>query len=272
MKKALLFLCALGLSPLASQASTLILADNFNAANNTNFDNSDQTGRRSGLLGADVQLRSSRIQQQILSNQLLMNKPASGGSGRIRFHDAANLATWHDFATGAAGSAILLDGGFRVEFDWTPTNTTSDNWVSYSVGIAGQGVAEPSTRVNNAETDFGILFRQNGGTQFFDNGVATPGTSFVATSAPRHVVIDYSFSSFADGTNVSITASVDSSGPLASTTFQWANNVGALYMELGAYENGTLIDNFSITTLPEPSISALAGLIGSAALLRRRRK
>ena len=43
-----------------SLAGELILEDTFNAPNINNFDNSDQTGRRSGLAAADVQLRSSR--------------------------------------------------------------------------------------------------------------------------------------------------------------------------------------------------------------------
>ncbi|MES2705472.1 MAG: PEP-CTERM sorting domain-containing protein [Verrucomicrobiota bacterium] len=270
MKNLLLALCLVGMSSPAAQA-VLILADNFNAPDNTNFDNSDQTGRRSGTLGPDVQLRSSRIQQQIIGNQLQLNKPASG-SGRIRFHDTANLGVWHDFATGPSGAAILADGGFRVQFDWTPVVNNNENWVSYSVGIAGQGVAEPGTRVNHADTDFGILFRQSGGSQFFDNSVPTTGGTFTATTSARHVVIDYLFSSFADGANFTVTASVDGSAPVVNQTFQWAGNAGALYMELGSLENGTLIDNFSISTIPEPSALAFAGLAAAGGVLRRRRR
>lgn len=271
MKKLLSALCLLGLSTPAARA-VVILADNFNASNNTNFDNSDQTNRRSGTLGPEVQLRSSRVQQQILGNQLQLNKPASGGSGRIRFHNVADLSVWHDFATGPAGASILSSGGFRVQFDWTPVVNNNENWVSYSVGIAGQGVAEPSTRVNHADTDFGILFRQSGGSQFFDNSVPTTGGTFTATTSTRHVVIDYFFNSFADGANFNVVASVDGSAPVVNQTFQWAGNGGALYMELGSLENGTLIDNFSISTVPEPSALAFTGLITAGAALRRRRR
>lgn len=282
MKRTLSLFCFFGLNALipAASASTLILSDNFNGRDNTNFDESDQTGRRGGLLGPSVQLRSSRIQQQISGNQLLANAPANptGGSGRIRFQEAASLPTnvWHDFASGPAGAAILLDGGFRVEFDWTPTGNTVDRWVSFSVGIAAQPVApvsEPSTRVNDGQTDFGILFRENGASQFFDNGVAVTGGSFAATTAARHVLIDYTFNSFADGSSVGVAASVNGTN-VATRTFDWDSNSGVLYMELGSYQNGTLFDNFSLSSLsrvPEPSTWVLGGLLAAGAVLRRRR-
>lgn len=40
-----------------------------------------------------------------------------------------------NFASGAAGAQILADGGFRFEFDWTPLNNTTDDWVCLNVGF-----------------------------------------------------------------------------------------------------------------------------------------
>ena len=66
-------------------AGTVLIGDNFNAPDTNNFDNSDQTGRRSGLLASDIQLRSSLFQHGIAGNQL------NFGVGRVRFQSAAAL-------------------------------------------------------------------------------------------------------------------------------------------------------------------------------------
>ncbi|MDB2673939.1 hypothetical protein N9Y81_03200, partial [Akkermansiaceae bacterium] len=228
----------------SASASSLILADNFNAPNTGNFDNSDQTGRRSGLAGADIQLRSSRRQHGIIDNQLDLARPG-GGSGRVRFHDANSLSDWHDWSSGAAGALITTDGGFRVEFDWTPANNTDTNWVSWSVGFS-QG-PEPGIRLNNAETDFGILFRNNGGTERFDNSAAgVTGTPFTATTISRHVTLEYTFTSWADGSDVSVNAWVDGTDVIpGGYDFSWDNNLGGVSFELGSnVASGTRIDNF----------------------------
>ena len=225
---------------------TPILSDNFNAPDTGDFDGSVQTGRRGGLLADNVQLRSSMIQHGITNNQLSM---LVAGEARIRFHDATNLANWWNWASGAAGAAFVSEGGMRVEFDWTPADNTSDNWISFNTGFPNGG-AEPGVRVNEAGTDFGILFRNNGGTQFFDNGAAQTGGTFdVATVATRHVTLDYAFGSFADGASVSVTAAVDGVAVVTDRVFQWAGNNGTLAMEIGNLAAGTLIDNVSISTL-----------------------
>ena len=224
---------------------TPILSDNFNAPDINNFDDSDQTGRRAGLLGADVQLRSSSFQHPIAGNQLSMG----GDEGRVRFHQAANLANWFDFAASSAAATILAEGGFAIEFDWTPIGNTSDNWVEVSVGIDNQAVAEPGIRVNHAGTDFGILFRDNGGTQYFDNGTAATGPSFPATAAQRHVKIEYAFTSFGDDAGVTANAWVDAAQVLTNQVFQWNGNAGTQFIEFGWYINNNRIDNFSIAAL-----------------------
>jgi len=252
-------------------AGTLVFGDNFNAPDNANFDNSDQTGRRSGLLAADVQLRSSRIQHGIASNQVNLLRPASG-SGRIRFHSAANLADWFDFASSTATDEILADGGVQVDFDYTPVNNTATDWVSFNIGFLGLSAGEPTTRVNHAETDFGILFRNNGGTQHFVNGVATTGANFPATLTQRHVTIRYAFSSFDDGTEGQASAWVDGLSVLSNQPFTLGNNGGIFHMELGNFIANTRVDNLAISTVPEPSAAGLLGVAAtSLALLRRRR-
>ena len=93
-----------------------------------------------------------------------------------------------------------------------------------------------------------------------------------STIAPRHVAVTYSFNSFADGTNVLVSASVNGVSVLNNQQFQWNNNSGALFMELANLATGTRVDNFSIATIPEPSGFALAAFMASLGLgLHRRR-
>ncbi len=230
----------------SASANTLLWMDNFNVPDAPSFDAAPLPGRLTGTLADTVFARSSKIQHKIVGMQLQMLIPG-GGTGRIRFQNAAG---WYDWAAGTSGPAILADGGLRVEFDFTPTNITSSNWISFNVGFLGSAAGEPATRLTDAQTDYGILFRNNGLTQRFDNGVGLgDGGSVTPVLTPRHIVLDYAFNSFADGTNVKVRAT-ESGTQVANDTFTWANNSGALYMELGNRESGSLIDNLSISTLP----------------------
>ena len=267
---ALYALCLVSLLSTSSHGTSLLL-DNFNAPDNPNLDQSDQTGRRSGV-ASFVQIRSSRIQHGIVGNQLnfLTNR-----TGRIRFHDdsdnnTSTAGSWHDWATGVTGSEILSNGNLRVEFDWLAANDTSANWVSVNMGISGEGVPEPGFRVNNAETDIGMLFRFNGQTELFDNGANLGAQGdFTANVGLRRVTLDYDFDSFADGTTVALTASVDGTQVYTGSPFTWDGNGNSLYFEIGTLES-TSLDNIQISSIPEPSISFFA-LLGGLGLLRRRR-
>ena len=210
--------CALLLlgATIPSQAA-VVFADNFNLPGPVNLDGSDQTGRRLGLLANDVVTRSALQQHTIVSEDLRMNR-GTPGSTRVRFHDGNNLGNRWDFSSGVAGQALLDSRGFTVIFDYTPASTSSSNWLSWNVGIDPVG-AGPGTRVEHSQTDFGILFRDNGGTQVFDNGVAGVGNGFSNSAGPRHVIIDFTTDSWADGANVSVNASVDGTSVLTNYLF-----------------------------------------------------
>ena len=245
-------------------AATLLWEDNFNTADTANFDGAPLAGRLSGTLATTVVARSEKIVHGISGNQLDFKK-ASGGPGRIRFENAGGGV--YDWASGTTGTTITSGGGLRISFDWTPS-TSDKNWVAFNIGI---DLSQPTQLVNYSETDSGILFRNDGSAgAVFDNGTGTGTLSSTSSLTPRHVVIDYLFDSFADGTAVTMNASVDGTVVYNGSAGVWDNG-GALYMQLENNGGGQLVDNFSISTVPEPSTSALLSLSGLALILRRRK-
>lgn len=237
--------------PCFAVPGTVLWSDNFDAPDNTNFDSVSVAGRLGGTLGVapDSVARSSGVQQQILSNQLRL------GGGRIRFQTSPS-GIWYDWAgslgtstTAAVDAAAMMiaDGGMQISFDWVPTNTTSLNWVNVSLGFLSTG--EPQ-RINHIETDYGVLLRNNGASERFDNGTNKgPGGTFTPIATSRHVVYNYAFDSFADGTVVRSQVIVDGV-QVAGDTFNWENNSGQLYFNLESNEPGTLIDNLTVSSVP----------------------
>ncbi|MFT4550677.1 MAG: hypothetical protein ACI8XO_001632 [Verrucomicrobiales bacterium] len=252
---------AFGFLAFSAAAGELLFSDNFNAPDTGNLDLSDQTNRRAGL-NTNIQVRSSRIQHGIAGNQLNF---LNIGTGRIRFHndldgDVNTGETWFDWATGDVGAKILADGGLRIEFDWDAGNDASPNWISVNVGHNNEAAGEPAFRVNEGSNDIGILFRFNGQSELFDNGANLGAQgSFTPTIGLRHVKLDYAFSSFADGTPVTMTAEVDGTQVYTGNPFTWDGNAGEFFMEIGTLES-TLIDQLSISTIaPDGFAVALDG-------------
>ena len=250
-----LLMCASAVMAISANDSTAadIFTDNFNVADTNSLDGSNQTGRHTGLVANDVLLRSGGIQMEIAGNQLTFKNRESFQSfprtGNILFQPVALTEnTQYDFAAGTSGTAMLGAGGFRFEFDWTPDNNSSGNWIALS---AGYTAFEVDLRVNDFATDFAVLFRNSGGSQFFDNGEGTDGDSFDVSDGPvqRHARVDFTFSSFADGSVVTARAYVDDV-LLGSRNFTWDNNGGVLYLELGNIDSVKQLDNVSIATLP----------------------
>jgi PEP-CTERM motif len=257
---------ALMASASLSSAATVIYTDNFNVSDTGSLDGSDQTGRNTGVVSGVV-TQSGAIQHSISSGELnLLNKPSWENRGHIRFADTNGI---YNFASGVSGASIAAAGGFRFECDWTSTNNTSENWLSFTVGHTS---AEESQRVNHGATDFGVLFANNGGSQFFDNGVFMGnGTAFnVNPLGQHHAMIDFIFGSFADNSSVVATVYMDNN-LVGSQNFTWDNNSGILNMELATYEETKRLDNISISAIPEPSGLVLFGLSGLALAIRRRK-
>ncbi|MFT4550462.1 MAG: hypothetical protein ACI9MB_004439 [Verrucomicrobiales bacterium] len=267
MKKSVLTLVsALGLSALPSHGA-LLFSDNFNTADSASFDAAPTAGRLSGPLASDVFLASWGAQQQINNNQLLI--PAGGDSG-VRFENTAGTAggaNRFDWAAGATGASITSSGGFVVSFDWIPVDNTTDAWISFQVGTINGDSG------NLTDDDYGILFRQNGGSERFDNtanlGAGTPHVASLGGGV-RFVEITYAMNSFADASSVTATTTVDGL-QIASDSFTWDANGGAMYMEVGNNDPGNRVDNLTVSTIPEPTGPALLGLGVLCLFIRRRR-
>jgi hypothetical protein len=252
MKARHLCLLVSGILSIPASANTLLWMDNFNTPDTTNFDGADPVpaGRLSGTLSTapDVVARASGIQQWISSNQVNYR------GGRIRFQSSA-AGPWYDWAgpptsspaAQAAAAAIIADGGLHISFDYTPTNNTSTNWINVSLGFGTTG--EPQ-RINDGQTDYGVLLRNNGAIERWDNGVNKgPGGTFPATTTSRHADYYYAFSSFADNTEVRARVVVDGI-TVAQDTFFWDNNAGQLFFNVECAEVGTLLDNLAVSSIP----------------------
>jgi PKD repeat protein len=243
------FAILLGVTGLATHAQTVIWSDNFNIPDTTSLDGSTQTGRHTGILSNNVVGRSGGIQLTITGDELNLLK-SGDGSGRMRFCDAANTNNRWDWASGTGGSTITSGGGMQIDFDWTAANNTSSDWVGYSVGITLN--SDVGIRVNNSGTDSGIILQNNGVATVFKNGAGGASASFGVTSLTRHVTLLYAFTSFADGSPVTLTAYVDGT-QVMTQSFTWNANSGVQNMEISSYANGTRIDNFTVSAVsPAP--------------------
>ncbi|MCW1887298.1 thrombospondin type 3 repeat-containing protein [Luteolibacter flavescens] len=241
---------ALPLAPI--HAENLLWSDNFDAPDFANFDTAETTGRFNGFLVGDLVPRSANQQHSISSGTLnLAGAPLVVGSGRLRFLAApvGSPARSYDFAAGRAGAHILSGGGVRVEFDVYPTNTTSLNGISISTGFPSSHlVAEPTgSRATNANTDFAIQLGNSGRISIQRNGqLHTAYNNSVGAVVPRRVVVDYSFTSFEDGSPLSVSATVNGVSVVSNRTHTWSNNFGQFLIEIGESFTGTRIDNLKI--------------------------
>lgn len=166
----------------------------------------------------------------------------------------------------------VVTSPLEISFDALPNNQADlTNWVSFMISENGG-----TQFVNNPSVDFGILFRANGGTQYFTDGAnATDGAA--GASVGQNVWEDYRIilsdaagtgSAFGTGSsrldyykNGSLLSSLTISDPFTADQGYFAFGGGGL----------AGVDNIRISSIPEPTgAMLLTGTLGLLALRRRR--
>jgi hypothetical protein len=229
----------------SAPAATLIWADNFNTGlGQLTLDGAPLDGRRSGTEATNIMMRSSQRQMVSFNDQLyLWGSPG----GRVRFQ--TDTTNWCNWAALPDAAAILSAGGLSVEFDISYTfNTNAVDFIGFAAGFKGASGGEPGIRTTDAETDYGLMIVKDGTYLRYANGVAIGDPVFGSTSTFRHVKIDYLFSSFADGSPVTVKTTV-AGDVIASDTFTFNGNAGEFYMELENKGSDTYFDNFQVSTV-----------------------
>jgi len=266
------------LGGVSAQAQTVIYDDNFTTANG-NLDSASL----SRLSGVDGQVgsgfpspQSGGSQQLISGNQLSLTLGGGATTSEMRFGIQGVTATGasptlFDWSSGAGGSAITSAGGMNISFNWTAPNTTSDNWIFFAAGTEGD-VSYSNLRVVNSSTTAGILFKDNGQSQTFNAGTLVGSGSYTPTSVNHVVDLTYDFTSWANGSPVTMTATVDGN-VVGTDSFTWRNSSTGEFLDVGTYSDPTTLGNFEITTVPEPSSWVmLAGGLGTLVAVRRFRR
>jgi hypothetical protein len=245
-----------------SPASAVVLfTDNFTVDANMNDVNFElANGRQGGTLASTTPITyTSRFAggyQQVGNTSTF---PGNSNALLLDFGGAAFLN--YDFAAVSSPIAISFDGIVS-----SGNSTDTQNWIGMQIlGNTAQG-----NFVN--QSDFGILFRGTGETQYFDHGTGTVGASGPNTGLDvfnQYMVVlsDAAGTGSAFGTGGSVVSYYENGTLLGTAT------IGQLtggYIGFSA-TNIAGIDNLSIATIPESSSLAIAGLAGGLLLVRRRK-
>jgi len=265
---------------LPSAHATVVYEDVFSgtAQNLDTAPTSGISGLNGGISGALPQ--SAAVESTIDgAGNLDLQTPGgdgSGDSGYIRFDTIGSPGTLYDWAASPAASAITAAGGMTVSFNWTANDDTSGNWLYFAAGADpadnfGYGY---SNVIWSANTASGILLANDGNVQTFHSSATPVLTGSFSPTGSSHVVdLIYQFSSWAAGSPVTLTATVDGTTVISGDSFTWnAAESGANYLNLGSYQETNAVSNFEITTLaiPEPGTYAIAALGAGTLLIWRR--
>jgi hypothetical protein len=262
---------------LSADAQTVLYQDTFNVPNGA-IGGATELSQLTGVNASSITPQSGGSGQVISGNQLSLTLGGGASTSEMRFGITGNPNTGaapnlFDWSSGTGGADILSALGFTVSFNWTAGDTSSGNWIFFSVGNGGD-ISYSNLRILNSTTENGILLKNNGGVQIYNGGSGPVGSQpgFTPTSVNHLVTLTYNFSSWAANSAVTMTANVDGTA-VGSTSFNW-NATSGQYFDIGTYQNNNnLIDNFTVTTAPEPTTWAMmAGGFGMLFATRRFRR
>jgi hypothetical protein len=263
--KALPFCLALLSVTTATSRAAVLFTDDFTVDANVNDPNYQNTAGRQGGSLASLNYISRFTGPDAFKQQVgnATTYPGSGGSLLLAFEGAVRLD--YDFSSVGTPLEIRFDG-------LVDNNADTTNWVSLTVGTLSS-----LNFVTNV--DFGILFRANGGVQYFNDGspaTGNAGTSFGADVFTSYKVIlsDTAGTGSAFGTGGSRADYYQNDVFLGTATLSQLE-AGQGYLGFGSpgeIPNISGVDNISISSIPEPSsvLVSLSGLVGLA-LVRRRK-
>lgn len=256
----------------ASSGAATLFADTFDRANNTDL-NAASTGK-SGTLGALDWIERSGgaagVTAEVNNNNILLGETAGGGGGwaiaypDYNFSDAliasnGNLTVTMDLAsvttTGNTRFAGFGVGNSLAELNaWAHNNPTSTFTSDFFMGYDPTG----------AGTAVGTYVFKNSTTQdFFNSTARTAGTTLSAT---------FSFDDLNSGSTVNYEAFINGAS-VKTGSFTWSGtNENYIFLYSNYTGSNGRIDNFAVSTVPEPSGLAMLGLGGLALIGRRRRK
>lgn len=184
--------------------------------------------------------------------------------------------------TGLNQSTREQGGGFALGMSLAEALAAKDAWNAGTVETpAGVFSASMTGAFNVAATlgnpvpgpaggiasDFWIALRGDGSLAWGGSSGNVLGVTGLAKTGS--VEVDFTLSDFNSGSTVNYEVFYNSVSQ-GTGSFAWSGT-NQNYIGLDARDNtGVSFDNFSVTTVPEPATAAL-GLLGAAALLRRRR-
>ena len=259
-------------------AGTVILADDFNTAS-TGL-NDDLGSRQSGLAATTTYTAGSVGTASIVSNTLNFDNDTSGGASSL------TVSPDLDLAAGAVGGLIADSNGFILDFDVNPVangNDTGSNndWFAVSFGhSAASRNSTGDTTITSGAADFGILFRDSGLFEIFDNGANHAPTDKVFDVNPNagetyniRLVVDTAAAAagtgvvrvFVNGIAIDLTNDITSLG----YSFTWDAG-GTNYIALESRSGDAVFDNLLIAAIPTPA-ALPAGLMMFGLIALRRR-
>lgn len=267
------FLASLAAFTLVGPASaTVLFLDNFNTAalGDGNFNNdiaTDQSGTAATKTYTTVLGGGWDGAYQRGNGGTWLMYAGAGGFGSTDMRGSLN----YDIADAANTLGLALEISFNISV--SASINTTDEWTSFTVG-GGQ-----NPFVNDAGVGFSSLFRDNGGTQQFSNGMDlggppffNPGPTFTDGQLITFVLSDATGlgSAFSAGNGANDIVRMYVNGSLTNTFTGLNLDATDQYISFHAGSTVANIDNLTITAVPEPG-AALIGSFGMLCLLRRKR-